>query len=435
LARLLEVLVWCLFASDAGADVVMPAPDVATRVIVRASADSQSAQIGSLEPGEQLELVGSVPYWYEVRLSATTTGFVSKRWTQAIPTATPPTPHPPPPGPTFTLDIVDVGTGLAVLLRGADFTLVYDAGSNDDLARGTGNRMLAYVRHVAPDLTTIDHMVLSHPHRDHVELLPDLLATYTVREVWDSGRVNDICGYRAFLTAVRDEVGLQYHNALQAFGFRDYPFVAKTCYGQALPAEQIRLNQASRINSGDTIPLGLGATMTILHADGAHHGSPNENSLVVRLDLGATRVLLMGDAEAGGRQSPSVPPAPDSIEGVLVACCTSDLASQVLIVGHHGSRTSSRTAFLDAVGASLFVVSSGPMQYGSVTLPDADVIAELTARGTVFRTDTADAACTTNPAKIGPDADGRAGGCHNVRIVIGGTPAVQASVFQASDTP
>ena len=29
-----------------------------------------------------------------------------------------------------------------MLVRGADFTLVYDAGSNDDLARGPGNRML-----------------------------------------------------------------------------------------------------------------------------------------------------------------------------------------------------------------------------------------------------------------------------------------------------
>ena len=90
----------------------------------------------------------------------------------------------------------------------------------------------------APTLTTTDHMILSHPHRDHVELLPDLLATYSVRQVWDSGRINDICGYRAFLTAVRDEPGVQYHNALQDFGTRDYAFGAKTngCYGQAAPA-------------------------------------------------------------------------------------------------------------------------------------------------------------------------------------------------------
>jgi competence protein ComEC len=80
--------------------------------------------------------------------------------------------------------------------------------------------MLAFMQVAAPTLTTIDHMILSHPHRDHVELLPDLLANYSVRQVWDSGRINDICGYRAFLTAVRDEPGVQYHNALQDFGTR-----------------------------------------------------------------------------------------------------------------------------------------------------------------------------------------------------------------------
>ena len=102
--------------------------------------------------------------------------------------------------------------------------------------------------------------------------------------------------------------------------------------------------------------------MTILHAAGGRHSSPNENSLVVRLDLGTTRVLLMGDAEAGGRQSPAALPSPSSIEGVL-PCCASELAAQVLVVGHHGSRTSSRRAFLDAVGVSVFVASSGPKKY------------------------------------------------------------------------
>ncbi|MGH9256676.1 MAG: hypothetical protein ACRD3C_19120 [Vicinamibacterales bacterium] len=43
------------------------------------------------------------------------------------------------------MDVVDVGTGLGILVRGPDFTLVYDGGSNDDLARGPSNRMLAYL--------------------------------------------------------------------------------------------------------------------------------------------------------------------------------------------------------------------------------------------------------------------------------------------------
>src|SRR5207249_8532238 len=103
-------------------------------------------------------------------------------------------------------------------------------------------------------------------------------------------------------------------NALQDFGMRDYPFAAETCYGQTLAATTLQLTQASRITN-TPITLGQQATMTILHADGATYPSPNANSLVVRLDLGGTRVLLMGDAEAGGRKGPTVRPTTDRTEG------------------------------------------------------------------------------------------------------------------------
>ena len=225
----------------------------------------------------------------------------------------------------------------------------------------------------------------------------------------------------------------KYHNALQAFGFRDYPFGARECYGEDPPAEQIRLSQSSRITAGTPIPLGTGASMTFLHADGAAHSSFNDNSLVVKFDSGATRVLFIGDAPAGPRQSPATPPTTSSIEGVLLACCATNLAADVMIVGHHGSRTSSRRAFLDAVAASVFIVSSGPFKYSGVTLPDPDVIAELAGRGTVFRTDIADAACATNAAKTGPDNDGQAGGCHHVRVTLNGAPPVQAAVVPVVD--
>lgn len=105
----------------------------------------------------------------------------------------------------------------------------------------------------------------------------------------------------------------------------------------------------------------------------------------------------------------------------------------MIIAGHHGSRTSSRKALLDAVGASVFVVSSGPTKYGTVVLPDADIVSELQSRGQVFRTDANDTACAINPSRIGPDNDGHAGGCDNIRLVIGGTPAVQTSVFHGAD--
>jgi len=415
--------------SRAAADTVVPLDDVTNSVVVRLSASSTSARVGTLQPGEHAELMGSVPNWHHVKLAGGTLGFVSKRWTRVVASSAPA----PVAGQTnYTIDVVDVGTGLAVLVRGPDFTLVYDGGSNDDLGRGSDNRFLAYIRSVAPTLATIDQLVLSHPHRDHVELLPDLFAAYQVRQVWDSGRINDICGYRAFITAVHDEAGVQYHNALQGSGTQTFAFKATTCYGTALPARSVQLPLSSRI---DNLPVTLGqnATMTILHADGADYPSPNQNSLVVRLDLGNTRILLMGDAEAGGRQNPSMQPTPDSIEGQLLACCVADLMARVMIVGHHGSKTSSRRALLNAVNASFYIVSSGPTKYGTVTLPDHEVIDELMSRGQVFRTDVNDSACALNSAKIGADSDGKAGGCDNVQITISDTDQIQVAMRHGHD--
>ena len=155
-----------------------------------------------------------------------------------------------------------------------------------------------------------------------MELLPDVIATYTVKDVWDSGAVNNICGYGAFIAAVHDKTGVRYHNALQDGGTRVVHFDKKNegCYGNDAPDTDVTLSLASRITN-DSIQLGQHATMTVLHADGGKHDTFNENSIVVRLDLGTTRVLLMGDSQAGNRANPSVAPTSSSIEGVLHACC------------------------------------------------------------------------------------------------------------------
>ena len=152
--------------------------------------------------------------------------------------------------------------------------------------------------------------------------------------------------------------------------------------------------------------------MRILHADGANHPNANENTLVVRLDLGTTRVLLVGDAPGGPRANPSTPPTVGSIEQVLVTCCANALAAQILVVGHHGSMTSSRTAFLDAIGSSIAVVSSGPTQYGTVTLPDQSIVTELQSRGQVFRTDVERRGVCDQSEQDRPGCGRRARGLH-----------------------
>jgi hypothetical protein len=82
--------------------------------------------------------------------------------------------------------------------------------------------------------------------------------------------------------------------------------------------------------------------------------------------------------------------------------------------------SSSRAAFVNAVGAKVFVISSGPNPYGKnrVTLPDEPVVAELRNLGELWRTDFDDLHCRTDIAKIGRDDDDRPGGCDNILVRV-----------------
>lgn len=419
------VLIFC--TGWAQADWVTPAERVREGISLRAGPSSHSAYLGQLRVGERLAYRSTVPYWYEVRLPNGQPAFVSKAWSTLIPEQAPP----PVAGP-FTLDAIDVGTGLALLVQGPDFALLYDGGSNDDLARGDNNRLLAFLRAAYPNLTRLDHVILSHPHRDHVELLPDVMAAYTIGNVWDAGAINDICGYRAFIDAVVTR-NLTYHNAHYNLGTHALHFPKDTgsCYGQPRTERDVAVRHGHDIDE-QAIDLGVNARMRFLHASAHSYQDINRNSLVIRLELGAHRILLMGDAEAGARADwDSGVPEPDSIEGMLLACCATQLRADVLVVGHHGSRTSSRLRFLESVQASTYIISSGPKKYGSVRLPDQVVVDALTARGELFRTDRDDAACATDSSKIGPDADGKPGGCDNIRITLSNT--ITANYLDVSD--
>jgi competence protein ComEC len=343
----------------------------------------------------------------------------------------------PPAAGTFVVHAIDVGTGLSIFVEGHDFALLYDAGSNDDGARGANDRVLAYLHAVRPDLATIDHLILSHPHEDHDAMIDDVLTSYQVRNVWDSGSLNNTCAYHAFLDAVAAEPGVTYHDALGSGGTHDATFTASrtACHG-AVRTATVHVPRGSQIAPGVAIPLGAGARMTILHANGnARSNHLNDASVVTRLDLGTQRILLMGDAggENEVRHPPSTPARPDSVEGQLLANFSAALPADVLIVGHHGSMTSSRVNFLNAVGARHFVVSVGPKKYSGTRLPDQVVIDELDRRGDVWRTDLNDAACGTNRAKIGPDNDGKPGGCDNIRITIEAAGTLTPAYSRISD--
>jgi competence protein ComEC len=423
--RLLGLFAILLLLGDVSAawahtNAVQPNSRVVSGVIVRSAPSAGSKAVGSLLPGAVAEELGRESGWVRVRLADGTIGFVSSRWVITTAAVAPP----PAVGGSYLVEAADVGTGLAVLVTGPSFAMLFDGGSNDDLAIGAGNRLVAFIKATHPELRRIDHVILSHPHRDHVELLADVLANYDVGDVWDSGRLNPICGYRRFLEEISRRPTITYHDAIAAGGAHVVEFPTQICYGKHVAAETLSLRRGDMVGSA-VVALAPGAAITFLHEDARAWPDVNRNSIVARVDLGARRLLLVGDSPGGERADPSTVPDSDSVEGELLACCVAQLRADILVVGHHGSKTSSRSAFIDAIGATDFIISSGPTKYATVILPDAVIVQELQAKGRVWRTDLDDASCKI-AQKVGMDADGEPGGCDNIRVAIAPNGAIVA---------
>lgn len=340
----------------------------------------------------------------------------------------------------YRVHTIDVGTGLAVLVQGADFNVLYDGGSSDDssgiTASGANNsRLLAYLfaalgpsgdaactpnaddweREDRPQLR-IDHVFLSHPHEDHVAMLDEVLRCYDVTHVWDSGDNNARSTYSDFLRAVSAEPGVTYHNAagLRA-GQRMRAFGGGTI---ALPSRVVAMNV------DEEVQLGTRASFRILRVDGRTTADENLNSTVLRMELGSVSMLLTGDVESGPRANPSA--TLGQAEKTLVETHAQDLRADIFQVPHHGSSTSSRMEFLELVQPRIAFIGVGPLPYAGVVLPEANVLAaikSLASKPVILRTDLNDrsvARCAERGSRVdrvGND-DSRPGGCDNFIIDI-----------------
>ena len=252
----------------------------------------------------------------------------------------------------------------------------------------------------------LDHVMLSHPHLDHASALELVLHCYDVGHFWDPGRVAHTVFYRELIDQLARSAATTYHTA------------APVPDGGALTVKEhgVTIPRWERFAEGDAVPLGAGARFTILHAEAKAHRDPNRNSVVALVELGAIRLLLAGDAGSGERRDPSAPAG--GVEAHLIDHHAAAIRAHILQVGHHGSKTSSRRAFLGAVKPELALVSSGPRQYGKTTLPDPEVLAALEAVGAkILRTDERDASCPVS-GRIGGDRG--PGGCDSWVILIGG---------------
>jgi competence protein ComEC len=199
----------------------------------------------------------------------------------------------------LTVHFIDVGQGDSILLDLGDTEVLIDGG---DKSPG----VVSYLNHYVNG--SLEVMVATHPHADHIGGLIGVLDAFKVDEIWLNGDTSTSATYSQFMSAVN--------------------------------SEGAEVQVARR---GDTIHTG-NLTFNVLNP--ANLGSDtNDNSIVLSLSYGQVDFLFTGDAQQEAEAS------------MLAAGIVPDV--DILKVGHHGSRTASSMQFLQVAKPEYAIYMAG----------------------------------------------------------------------------
>ena len=225
----------------------------------------------------------------------------------------------------LSVTFVDVGQGDSAVIELPDKkTIVIDTGR-------TGKETAAYLRYLG--IRDIDALVLTHSHPDHSGGMEYIMRKFGVKELWDNGRI---------------------------------------VYPAELPVKTVH----RRLERGDIVEA-AGYKITVLHPykefytlSEDTYSEENSSSLVLKVAGGKKSFLLAGDIEEEAEED--------------IAYLKEWLASDVIKIPHHGSRTSAEDDFLEETSPSVAVISVG--RDNSFGHPSPEVLQKLEGKR-IFRTD------------------------------------------------
>lgn len=238
---------------------------------------------------------------------------------------------------------IDVGQGDATLIKSPQGHLILIDG-------GPGSVVLEKLQKEMPFFKrSIDLVILTHPHYDHISGVIEVLARYEVKDIIYTGVREGSATFRRW-----EELDPEYRTARAGMRVSANDFYIDILY----PFENLE---------GILIP------------------DSNITSVVSRFVFKNHSFLFTGDAYIA-QEEELVSAEMDCLESDSLLCRSIVLSSDVLQVGHHGSRTSTSEDFLLAVSPGLAVISCGrDNRYGH---PHKETLEMLEKRGiSVMRTD------------------------------------------------
>lgn len=221
----------------------------------------------------------------------------------------------------FRYTQLDVGQGNAAVIETAHHTLVYDTGARFPSGFNAGEAAVVPFL-ISRGVRVVDRVIISHGDLDHIGGLAGIVTAMPVGEI-----VSD----------EPDAVG---------YAVGRGPEVTECIPGRAWHWDGVRFS--------------------LLHPDRGWSGSDNARSCVLRVEGRGGSLLLTGDLEAVA-------------EVRLLRLNKAALDVDIIQVPHHGSRTSSLSAFVAAVSPRIAVVAMGYRnRFG---LPDPERIARYRRAG------------------------------------------------------
>lgn len=224
---------------------------------------------------------------------------------------------------------MDVNQGDAILIESDGKAMLIDAGKNEE-----GQKVIDYLK--KEGIKKLDIVVGTHPHEDHIGGLDRVIDEFEIGKVILPEVSTNTRTYEDLLNSI-DRKGLKVDGATE----------------------------------GQKLSLG-GAEISILGPVGKEYEDLNNSSVVLRLIYGKRSFLFTGDAGMLAEQD--------------ILDSGAELHSDVLKVGHHGSKYSTGKDFLEAIKPSYGVISVGKgNEYGH---PADKTIRRLEAAGvSIYRTD------------------------------------------------
>ena len=228
----------------------------------------------------------------------------------------------------LSVHFLDVGQGdstFIVLPSGK--TMLIDAGESQ-----YGNLIVNYIK--AKGYSTIDYLIATHPHADHIGGMSQVIEQLQVSSVYMPNATTTTQTYTDLLTAIKN-AGLQISIAKAGVYLVDSDNLA----------------------------------VSILAPNSTQYEDLNNYSAVIQLTYKNNAFLFMGDAETLSENE-----------------ITADVNADVLKIGHHGSDSSTGQAFLNKVLPKYAVISVGAENsYGH---PTEATLNKLSAAGVMtYRTD------------------------------------------------